>query len=101
MIAGVLTDVCLSNTVFSAIDAGYTVQVVADASGTTSALADDVTYDRLRAAGADVTTTWGILFELYNDLSTPEGLKAEAAAGNAIVVDVGTITSMAASKIFA
>ncbi|MBC8162690.1 MAG: isochorismatase family protein [Roseiflexaceae bacterium] len=84
VIAGLLTDVCLFHAVVGAIKAGYTVQVVADASGTSSTLGDDVTYDRLRDLGAVVTTTYGILFELYPDLSTPEGQRAEGVATAAL-----------------
>jgi nicotinamidase-related amidase len=80
IIAGILTDVCLWHSVVSAVDAGYNVQVVADASGTTSVLADTVTYDRMRELGVSVGTTYGTLFELYPDLSTPEGEKAEMVA---------------------
>lgn len=84
VMAGLLTDVCLIHSVFSALDAGYKVQIVADASGTTSALADNVTYDRMRDQGAVITTTYGILFELYPDLSTPEGKQAEGVAASSV-----------------
>jgi nicotinamidase-related amidase len=80
VIAGILTDVCLLHSVVSALEAGYNVLVVADASGTTTTLADTVTYDRLRSLGAVITSTYGILFELYPDLSTADGQKAEAVA---------------------
>jgi nicotinamidase-related amidase len=87
IIAGILTDVCLWHSAVSAIEAGYDVQVVADASGTTSVLADSVTYARLRELGVVVTTTFGTLFELYSDLSTPEGQRAEGiAAGQPVAV---------------
>ena len=84
VIAGILTDVCLLHSVVSALEAGYNVQVVADASGTTTTLADTVTYDRLRSLGAVITSTYGILFELYPDLSTTEGQKAEAVAASSV-----------------
>lgn len=77
VIAGVLTDVCLFHCAVSAVEAGYRVQVVADACGTSTPLADEVTYDRLRDLGVVVTTTFGIVFELYPDLSTREGQQAE------------------------
>lgn len=80
VIAGVLTDVCLWHSATSAQDAGYNVTVIADASGTTTELADQVTYDALRARGIGVTTTWGILFQMFPDLSTPDGQAAEAIA---------------------
>ena len=80
VIAGILTDVCLFHSAVSAVDAGYKVQVVADACGTSTTLGDDVSYDRLRSLGVVVTTTYGVLFELYPDLSTPEGQRAEGVA---------------------
>lgn len=84
VMADLLTDVCLFHSVASALEAGYQVQVVADASGTSSELADSVTYDRLRNLGAVITSTYGILFELYSDLSTPDGQKAEGIAAGAL-----------------
>lgn len=86
VMAGLLTDVCLFHSVVSAIDAGFNVYVVADACGTSSELADAVTYDRLRDFGAVITSTYGVLFELYSDLSTPEGQKAEGIAAASVVV---------------
>jgi nicotinamidase-related amidase len=84
VMAGLLTDVCLFHTVISAVNAGYRTIVVADASGTSSPLADAVTYDRLRAAGAEVASTYGVIFELYSDLSTPEGQQAQAITSQSI-----------------
>ena len=80
MIAGILTDVCLFHSAASAVEAGYKVQVVADACGTSSTLADQVTYERLQSLGIVVTTTNGVLFDMYSDLSTPEGQRAEGVA---------------------
>ena len=85
VIAGLLTDVCLMHSVISALDADYHVQVVADASGTTTTLADDVTYDRLRTLGAVITTAYGILFELYPNISSQDGQRAEAVANASLV----------------
>lgn len=83
VIAGLLTDVCLAHSVASAIQASYQVQVVADASGTSTVLADCVTHDRLRGLGAVLTTTFGLLFALFPDLSTAEGKRAEGIAASA------------------
>lgn len=80
VIAGLLTDVCFFHSVVSAIKAGYQVYAVADACGTSTTLADMVTYDRLHDLGAIITTSYGILFELYPDLSSLEGQKAEGVA---------------------
>ena len=80
IVAGILTDVCLWHSAVTARESGYNVHVVADASGTTSELADMVTYDRMRERGITVGTTYGTLFDLFPDLSTPEGQRAEAVA---------------------
>ena len=82
VIAGLLTDVCLMHTVISALQARYQVQVVADASGTSSVLADSGSYERMHDLGAVATSTYGILFELFPDLSTQEGQRAEAIAAD-------------------
>ncbi len=84
VLAGITTDVCLFHSAVSAIEAGYNVQVVADACGCGTPLGDTVTYDRLRSLGVVVTTTYGALFELYSDLSTPEGQRAEGVAAASV-----------------
>ena len=76
IIAGLTTDICLMHTVEGALRAGYKVQVVADACGSMTALADQVTFDRLRGLGVTVTDGNQILTELYPDFGTPEGQKA-------------------------
>ncbi len=83
-IAGVTTDVCLYHSVMSAIQSGYSIVIAADACGCPSELGDYVTYAELQARGAVVWTTNGILFQLYNNLETPEGSRAEAILGQAM-----------------
>jgi nicotinamidase-related amidase len=89
VIAGLLTDVCLFHTVVSAVAAGYNVIVVADACGTTTTLGDMVTYDRLSALGIHAATTYGILFELFPDLGTEAGQRAEGVAAGSVPAPVG------------
>lgn len=76
IIAGLTTDICLMHTVESAVRLGYRVEVVADASGSMSQLADEVTWERMRSIGAIVTDGNQVLTELYPDFGTPEGQKA-------------------------
>ncbi len=76
IIAGLTSDICLMHTVEGALREGYRVQVVADASGSMTTLADQVTWDRMRELGAVVTDGNQILTELYPDFGTPEGQKA-------------------------
>ncbi len=77
ILAGLTTDICLFHSARGALDAGYVVQVVADACGSSSTLADEVTFDRLRALGATVTVGNQILAELYTDFGTEQGQKAQ------------------------
>lgn len=76
IIAGLTTDICLMHTVEGALREGYTVQVVADACGSMTSLADQVTFDRLRALGVTITDGNQVLTELYTDFGTPDGKKA-------------------------
>ena len=76
IIAGLTSDICLMHTVESALREGYRVQVVADASGSMTPLADQITWDRMRGLGAVVTDGNQILTELYPDFGAPDGQKA-------------------------
>lgn len=76
VMAGLTTDICLFHSVVGALAAGYQVQVVADACGSMSALADASTFDRLRGLGVIVTGGNQILTELFTDFGTAEGQKA-------------------------
>ncbi len=73
IMAGVTTDVCL---VFPAIDAvqeGYGVQAVMDASGSPFELSEETSRGRMQAAGVVLTATNTIIAELAQDWSTPHG----------------------------
>jgi nicotinamidase-related amidase len=76
VMAGLTTDICLFHSVVGAIAAGYEVQVVADACGSMSALADALTFDRLRGLGVTVTGGNQVLTELFTDFGTADGQKA-------------------------
>ena len=77
ILAGLTTDICLFHTARGAIDAGYEVQVVADACGSSSVSSDELTFDRLRALGATITGGNQILSELFTDFGTEQGQKAQ------------------------
>ncbi|MCX6046602.1 MAG: isochorismatase family protein [Chloroflexi bacterium] len=76
IMAGLTTDICLYHSAVGANEEGYTVQVVADACGSMSALADQLTYDRLRQAGVVITGGNQVLTELYQDFGTEAGQQA-------------------------
>lgn len=67
IIAGVVTEVCVAFVALSAIEAGFEVFVVADASGTFNALTRDASWQRMQAAGAQMMTWFGVACELHRD----------------------------------
>ncbi len=75
IICGLTTDICLLHTVESALQEGYNVIVVADASGSMSKLADDTSFDYFRQIGAYVLSANAAVTELFQDFSTPDGQK--------------------------
>ncbi len=72
IIYGVEAHVCLCQTVLDALEEGYSVFVVADASSSTSPYHRDIAYDRMRHAGAIVATAQSIAFELIGRADRPE-----------------------------
>ena len=76
ILAGLTTDICLFHTSVGALKEGYEVSIVADACGSMSALADSVTFDRMRGLGMTVTAGNQVLTELFTDFGTAEGQKA-------------------------
>lgn len=75
IICGLTTDICLLHTVESALQEGHNVIVVADASGSTSKLADETSFDYFRQIGAYVLSANAAVTELFQDFSTPDGQK--------------------------
>jgi nicotinamidase-related amidase len=64
IIAGTLTSVCMAFPTISAIEAGYKVFDVIDASGNFSAMATDITLARVVQAGAHPIDTFAVIGEL-------------------------------------
>ncbi|CAN5242436.1 isochorismate family cysteine hydrolase YcaC [soil metagenome] len=89
VMAGLTTDICLFWAARSALRLGYDVLVVADACGTTSVLGDTLTYDRLRALGAQITVINQAVTELANDFGAPEGAAAQGIMGDEIISKLG------------
>ena len=89
VMAGLTTDICLFWAARSALKLGYDVLVVADACGTTSVLGDTLTYDRLRADGAQITVVNQAVTELVNNFGVPEGQMAQQIMGDEIISKLG------------
>ncbi|GAB3371276.1 isochorismate family cysteine hydrolase YcaC [Azotobacter armeniacus] len=67
IIAGVVTEVCVAFPALSAIEEGYEVFVVTDASGTFNEVTRHSAWDRMSAAGAQLMTWFGVACELHRD----------------------------------
>jgi nicotinamidase-related amidase len=73
VMAGVTTDICLVFPSIDAVDDGYEVQGVLDASGSSFELQEDTARRRMERGGVVLTTTNTIIAELVQNWATPEG----------------------------
>ncbi|RZS78872.1 isochorismate family cysteine hydrolase YcaC [Pigmentiphaga kullae] len=77
IIAGVVTEVCVAFPALSAIEEGFEVFVISDASGTFNPLTRDAAWDRMSRAGVQLMTWFGAACELHRDWRNDvEGLAA-------------------------
>ncbi|MDI3288145.1 isochorismate family cysteine hydrolase YcaC [Polyangium sp. 15x6] len=67
IIAGVVTEVCVAFPALSALEEGYQVFVVTDASGTFNEVTRDAAWSRMAAAGAQLMSWFGVACELHRD----------------------------------
>lgn len=84
VIAGISTDVCVAFAALSAVDRGYQVHAVIDASGTWNDAARASSMQRMSAAGITLNSTVAVTAELQRDWKAPTaqglaGLYAELA----------------------
>ncbi len=77
IIAGVVTEVCVAFPVLSALEEGFEVFVVTDASGTFNDITQQAAWNRMSTAGAQLMTWFGAACELHRDWRNDiEGLGA-------------------------
>ncbi|WP_373699857.1 isochorismate family cysteine hydrolase YcaC [Neisseria dentiae] len=77
IIAGVVTEVCVAFPALSAIEEGFDVFVITDASGTFNQMTRDAAWDRMSQAGVQLMTWFGAACELHRDWRNDiEGLGA-------------------------
>ncbi|MDC8103396.1 isochorismatase family protein [Chryseobacterium sp. PTM-20240506] len=74
-VAGVTTEICVTFPVLQMLDEGYEVQVSADASASYTKYGDNLALERMRQAGAIITTVDQIISELAIDWTSPNGQK--------------------------
>lgn len=67
IIAGVVTEVCVAFPALSAIEAGFEVFVVTDASGTFNEVTRHSAWLRMQAAGVQLINWFGMACELHKD----------------------------------
>ena len=72
LVAGIEAHVCVAQTVFDLMTAGYRVYVAVDAIGSRYALDAETAIRRMEASGATLTTTEAALFEWCEAAGTPE-----------------------------
>jgi len=75
IMAGITTDVCVVYPAMTAVQQGYSVQVVVDACGSPSKIADDIALRRMEKAGVTLTSTNQVIAELARKWTTLEGGK--------------------------
>ncbi len=73
IMAGVTTDVCLAPPAISAVEEGYGVKAVLDASGSPTKLADEIAFRQMEQGGVYLTTTNALIAELAKDWSSEAG----------------------------
>ncbi|NYF80630.1 isochorismatase family protein [Granulicella arctica] len=73
IMAAVTTDICLIFPAISAVQEGFDVLAVLDASGSSFDVQEELARRRMAAAGVVLTTTNTAVAELVQDWSTPEG----------------------------
>jgi nicotinamidase-related amidase len=74
LIAGTLTSICMAFPTLSALDAGYKVFTIIDASGNWSKMATDITIARVAQAGAVPIDTYAVLCELMSTWNRPDAM---------------------------
>ena len=73
VMSGITTDVCVTFAALSALDAGYDVYVVVDASGCQSEQVQNAAITRMAQAGATIGTWFAVSCELLSDWRNPAG----------------------------
>jgi len=72
VIAGMESHICVVQTALAALREGYDVHVVGDGCCSRDMAAHESAMARLRAAGAVITTTESVLYELVGEAGTDE-----------------------------
>ncbi|KAK1719284.1 Isochorismatase-like protein [Colletotrichum lupini] len=74
IVAGIVTDVCVTFLSLSLREEGYSVWANVEASGTTSELIRDISNSRMQAAGVHLAGLFSIAADLFKDWRGPPGV---------------------------
>ncbi|MES0824831.1 isochorismatase family protein [Ruegeria sp. SCP11] len=85
IMAGITTDVCLAPPAISAADEGFAVTAVVDASGSPTALTDEMAFRKMERGGVELTTTSALLAELAVNWASETGPKIMQILGEEIL----------------
>ncbi len=85
IMAGITTDVCLAPPAISAASEGFDVTAVVDASGSPTALTDEMAFRKMDRAGVELTTTSALMSELAVNWASEDGQKVIAILGEEIL----------------
>ncbi len=75
IMAGLTNDVCIVYPAISAVEDGFQVQVVVDAGGSPTSLADETSLRRMESRGVTLTSTNQVMAELAYTWSEAHGAK--------------------------
>ena len=70
---GITTDICLVFPSISAVQDGFEVQAVMDASGSPFEISEDLSRRRMERAGVVLTATNPMIAELVQNWASPQG----------------------------
>ena len=98
IIAGIVTDVCVAFAALSAVEAGYEVFVVTDASGTFNAEVRDAAWRRMEAAGVQLVNFFSVACELSSRLDVTIWKGLAALLGKYIPAYQNIMTSFSANN---
>lgn len=85
IMAGITTDVCLAPPAISAAAEGFAVTAVVDASGSPTALTDEMAFRKMERGGVELTTTSALLAELAINWASETGQKIMQILGEEIL----------------
>ncbi|UWQ54046.1 isochorismatase family protein [Leisingera caerulea] len=85
IMAGITTDVCLAPPAISAAEEGFAVTAVVDASGSPTALTDEMAFRKMERGGVELTTTSALLAELAVNWASENGQKIMQILGEEIL----------------